>query len=222
MKKNIFFIIFVVLIVLILFAVWQFIYLPKSFSSGKETIFTIEKGEGSKEISVKLEKAGLIKWGPALRAYVILEGVAGKLQAGNYRLSSSMNIPQMVGKFVKGVGENFGSLVEFGRQRQQSKSHICDAKHGAKFSQSIFETGLTNSQCQTLAAAWTVNLFHANLYATQVFKRKGHIQVVGGVIIDPVAEFRVVQDCNDPVSAQYLLHCKQNNTPHLAWVMVAV
>ncbi len=103
MKKIIFSIIFIILIVILgLFITWQFIYLPKSFSPEKEVIFTVKKGEGSKEIAVNLEETGLIKWGPSFRVYVLLEGVAGKLQAGNYQLSPSMNIPDMVNKFVNG------------------------------------------------------------------------------------------------------------------------
>jgi UPF0755 protein len=81
--------------------IWQSIYLPKS-SSSEEVIFTIKEGEGSKEISVNLEKIGLIKWGPSFRIYVLREEVAGKLQAGNYRLSSSMTVPEIVDKFVNG------------------------------------------------------------------------------------------------------------------------
>jgi len=81
--------------------IWQSIYLPKSFSP-EEVIFSVKNGEGSKEISVNLERAGLIKWGPALRLYVQFKEVAGKLQAGSYRLSPSMTIPEIVDKFVNG------------------------------------------------------------------------------------------------------------------------
>jgi len=81
--------------------IWQSIYLPKSFSP-EEVIFSVKNGEGSKEISVNLERAGLIKWGPALRLYVQFKEVAGKLQAGSYRLSPSMTIPEIVNKFVNG------------------------------------------------------------------------------------------------------------------------
>ncbi|HUW72220.1 MAG TPA: endolytic transglycosylase MltG [Candidatus Humimicrobiaceae bacterium] len=103
MKKINFAIIFIIFIIILgLFIAWQFIYLPKSLSSEEELTFTVKEGEGSKDISVNLEKTGLIKWGPAFRIYVLREEVAGKLQAGNYHLSPSMNIPEIVNKFVNG------------------------------------------------------------------------------------------------------------------------
>ena len=102
MKKNIISILILLLLGGFLAAfIWQSIYLPKGFFSD-EVIFTIKEGEGSREISVNLEEAGLIKWAPAFRIYVLREEVAGKLQAGDYWLSPSMNIPEIVNKFVKG------------------------------------------------------------------------------------------------------------------------
>ncbi len=96
MNKKLVLIILFFIIVLSLAAV----FLPKNYNS--ENMFTIKSGEGSKEISVNLEKAGLIWWGPAFRMYALLSGDQGKLQAGSYRLTSPMNIPAIVRKFVLG------------------------------------------------------------------------------------------------------------------------
>jgi len=81
---------------------WIGIYQPKESGFAKSVTFSIQKGEGSKEIAVNLERADLIKWESPFRVYVYFKGVAGKLQAGEYQLSSSMNIPEMVNKFVNG------------------------------------------------------------------------------------------------------------------------
>ncbi len=100
MKK----IIFLFLIILLLGGafIWQGIYLPKNLFSEEEIIFGIKKGEGSKEIAYNLEKEGLIRWAPIFRIYVFTKGVSGKLQAGTYRLSSSMDIPEIAKKIAKG------------------------------------------------------------------------------------------------------------------------
>jgi len=104
-KKKKYLIIFILCLLFsvfcFLFIVWQSIFLPKSFSS-EEVIFLVEKGDGSKEIAVSLEKAGLIKWGSVFQIYVHFKKVAGKLQAGSYWLSPSMTIPEIVNKFVNG------------------------------------------------------------------------------------------------------------------------
>jgi len=81
---------------------WIGIYQPKESGFAKSVTFSIQKGEGSKEIAVNLERADLIKWESPFRVYVYFKGVAGKLQAGEYQLSSLMNIPEMVSKFVNG------------------------------------------------------------------------------------------------------------------------
>ena len=100
MKKYLFFSILFLIIIITGFILA--IYLPKAAFSEKEVIFEIEKGEGSKDIAVNLEKEGLINWGPVFRVYVLLAKVSGKLQAGNYSLSPSMNIPEIAEKIVKG------------------------------------------------------------------------------------------------------------------------
>jgi len=83
------------------FLIWN-IFLAKNFSAQKELVFNIEKGQGSREIALNLEKQGLIQLAPIFRFYVTTVGVSGKLQAGSYLLSAKMNIPQIVEKFVSG------------------------------------------------------------------------------------------------------------------------
>lgn len=78
------------------------ILIAKNPGSEKELFFTVEKGEGSKEIALNLEEEGIIWWGPVFRFYVLTTGVSSQLQAGTYLLSSSMNIPKIVDKFVQG------------------------------------------------------------------------------------------------------------------------
>lgn len=78
------------------------IYMPKDFSSEKEVFFNIERGEGSKEIAFNLEKEGLIIWAPIFRVYVHFKGISGNLQAGQYSITPSMNIPEIAEKFKKG------------------------------------------------------------------------------------------------------------------------
>ena len=91
---------------LILFLIIGFlflcIYLPKSLSSKEEVIFNIKKGDSSGEVALNLEKEGFISSGSFFRLYVLITGVSGKLQAGSYFLSPSMNIPKIAGKLSRG------------------------------------------------------------------------------------------------------------------------
>ena len=84
-----------------LFFSWG-IFLSVNKKDSKESIFVVEKGQGSKDIALNLEKEGLIRWGSLFRVYALVTGTSKKLQAGVYELSTSMNIPQMVEKFATG------------------------------------------------------------------------------------------------------------------------
>ena len=94
-------ILIIIAAVLVLILSWQ-IFAPMEFNSQEEVIFPIEKGEGSRDIALNLEKEGLVAWAPIFRLYVLTIGVSGNLQAGEYSLSPSMNMPEMVEKFAKG------------------------------------------------------------------------------------------------------------------------
>jgi len=95
---------FLILIILItggIFFAWE-IYLPKNSLSREKMIFKVEKGEGSKEIALNLERDGLIKWDLPFRVYVLTKDISGNLQAGTYELSPSMTIPYIAKKFASG------------------------------------------------------------------------------------------------------------------------
>lgn len=67
-----------------------------------EKIFVIEPSESLKNIAAHLERAGLIRNDVFFIAYVYYKGWAGQLQAGEYSLSSSLNIPQITRKITGG------------------------------------------------------------------------------------------------------------------------
>ncbi len=78
------------------------IYLPIDKDSTEEVEFFIKKGEGAKEISLKLKEQGLIRWSSPFRLYVLLKGISGELKAGRYLLLKSKNIPKIADKFFRG------------------------------------------------------------------------------------------------------------------------
>jgi len=102
-KNKLILFLFFFFVVLAVFFFWKEIYLPKStFGFNKTIIFTFEKGMGAKEIAHALQKEGIIDWAPLFRVYVHIKGISGKLQAGKYEFSTSMNIPQIVKKLILG------------------------------------------------------------------------------------------------------------------------
>ena len=75
-------------------------------------IFTIEKGQSAREIAGGLEQAGLISNDLFFNYYLWSDRSANLLQAGEYDLSGSMTIPQIVRKFKTGeVREDLGAKI---------------------------------------------------------------------------------------------------------------
>ncbi|MBM3257850.1 MAG: endolytic transglycosylase MltG [Candidatus Nealsonbacteria bacterium] len=98
MKK---YLILIITVVFVFFVFWQ-VFLPIEQNSDEEIVFSVEKGQGSRDIGLNLEKQELIRWSPVFRVYVLTVGKASGLKAGDYVLSPSMNIPQIAEKLFSG------------------------------------------------------------------------------------------------------------------------
>jgi len=82
------------------FLIYQGIYLPVDSNSEETITFSVKKGEGAKEIALNLKDQGLIRYSSFFRAYSLIYNQADKLKAGEYELSFSMNIPQIIDKLA--------------------------------------------------------------------------------------------------------------------------
>jgi UPF0755 protein len=65
------------------------------------TDFLVPVGSSATQIGLNLYKKGLIKNQTAFKIYVQFSGVSGNIQAGNYRLSPSFNLFQIVSQLSK-------------------------------------------------------------------------------------------------------------------------
>lgn len=92
---------YIILVILVILFVGNF-FIPRSLDSSKEVFFRVERGEGSRDIAINLEKEGLIFWGPIFRVYVHIKGISGQLKAGDYLLSPSMSIASIAEKLAQG------------------------------------------------------------------------------------------------------------------------
>ncbi|MBU3895825.1 endolytic transglycosylase MltG [Patescibacteria group bacterium] len=102
MERN--FIISLACLLVFVFAVflWSSMYLPLDLRTNKMVGFSIEKGEGAKQISVKLKEQGIIRFSSAFRIYALFSGSSHILQAGEYNLSPSLSASEIVIKMTSG------------------------------------------------------------------------------------------------------------------------
>lgn len=108
-KTGLIFLISAAFLIFAAFAALSFVYvfvqnkIAEPFSEiPAERIFLIEKGEGVKAVSSRLEKQKLIGGGFYFEFYVWEKGLAKKLQAGEYILSPTLSVSQIAEIFVSG------------------------------------------------------------------------------------------------------------------------
>jgi len=103
LKKTVLIIFFLIVSAAILAGLffWNEISLPVS-SSEENTFFTVSEGQGVKEIAAALKKEGVIRSEFWFEAYVFFDGSSSKFLAGNYYLTPSLNIKEVVEEMTRG------------------------------------------------------------------------------------------------------------------------
>lgn len=83
----------IVALLLFLYIEWR-IYKPLD-DSGEEKVFTVEQGQGVKEIAQRLEREGFVKDAWYFVVYVYWKRNEERLQVGDFEISPAMNIPEV-------------------------------------------------------------------------------------------------------------------------------
>lgn len=119
--KKFLLLVFLVPLLIILSGYW--FYLNSKAPSSNEDFknFLIVKGSGASLVGNNLYKAGLIKSPLAFKIYVQVTGKAGKIQAGEYKLTPSYNLFELVNQFGKGPAEIWVTIPE-GLRREEIAS----------------------------------------------------------------------------------------------------
>jgi UPF0755 protein len=81
--------------------VWFLINVQPVSSKTSYTNFNVPSGSSAAQIGIDLYKAGLIKNAKIFKVYVQFSGVSDSIQAGDYRLSPSLNLFEIVSQLAK-------------------------------------------------------------------------------------------------------------------------
>ena len=87
-------------------------------SDEAEQRFVVPKGYSASQISSRLEEQGLIKSALAFKIFVQVKGLAKKVQAGEYDVSPSLSLSQLVDKLTHGPNEVWVTIPE-GLRREE-------------------------------------------------------------------------------------------------------
>lgn len=104
------------------------IYMPVSRSTDIDVKFAVEKGRGVKEIGSELESQKLIRSAFWFEVYVWAKRESAYLQAGNYLLSPSFNIPDIASLITGGkvIRNEAQVTIPEGFTFQQIKNRLID------------------------------------------------------------------------------------------------
>lgn len=118
MKKILFFLIFIGLIIGSIYAYWTYNIAPVNKFDKSNKIFVVAKGEGVKSIGNNLEKEGLIRNGFTFFLLVKQLGIENKIQAGDFRLSPSQSAEEIAKNLTHGTLDIWVTIPE-GRRAEE-------------------------------------------------------------------------------------------------------
>ncbi|EKE22274.1 MAG: hypothetical protein ACD_7C00005G0003, partial [uncultured bacterium] len=122
MKKIIIFILLIILIAGASYLYYKEGTLPVNSKNKITKIFVIKKGESVNNVAKNLENEGLIR--NKIIFYLIIKklGIESKIQAGDFRLSSSMDIYEIAKNLTKGTLDVWVTIIE--GLRKEEIAHI--------------------------------------------------------------------------------------------------
>jgi UPF0755 protein len=111
-QKFIIFLGLLSLLLLFLFLWWNQAIKPANPTDKTPVIFTIKLGEDARTIADKLEKQGLIRSPVAFFLLTRFSSLADKIQAGEFRLNPSMDLPTLANSLTHGTTDVWVTIPE--------------------------------------------------------------------------------------------------------------
>ncbi len=127
MKKILlpaFFFLLLIVIVVLFGLGWLFQNTSAPSSKAETRSLVIPKGSSGNQIANNLYKEGLIKNPLAFRLYVRFIGISGRIQEGEYDLSTNYSLPTLVKKLMEGPTEVWVTIPEGLRREEVAMKFI--------------------------------------------------------------------------------------------------
>lgn len=124
MRKILFILLIISLVIFLQFLLvknlWSY-YLSALSNDKTKKIFVVQKGERVNSIAERLEKEGFIRSNLAFKIYLKLNGKEKFLQSGDFKLSSSMSVPEISSELSHGVIDKWVTFVEGLRNEEMAQ-----------------------------------------------------------------------------------------------------
>ncbi len=100
---------------------WQFLKSPLENQADLKA-FVVLPGEGTSSIAERLEKEGVIRSANAFKLELLLKGMRGKIESGDFKISKAMSTDQIIENLSKGSIDKWVTLVEGLRVEEMAES----------------------------------------------------------------------------------------------------
>lgn len=184
--------------------------------------FVVSKGENIRSIASRLEQEGLIRSKLAFFILVRKEGLAKKIQAGNFHLSPSMDARSIAYALTKGTADIWITILEGWRVEEialelasklaiPEQEFLAQAEEGYMFPDSYLIP--KNASASAVAAMFRKNFDRrVNQQLREEITRKG-LTLHQVVTLASIVEREVKFDEDRPIVAGILLKRWKNNWP---------
>lgn len=112
---------------------WFYINAQAPSANKDFKFFLIEKGSSASQIGAKLESQGFVKSALAFKIYSQFSGKAGGIQTGEFRLSPSYNLFQVVDALTQGPVEIWVTIPEGLRREEIAQKYAMGLDQGDSF-----------------------------------------------------------------------------------------
>lgn len=214
MKKLRYLLITLLAIIVAGFFWWQISASAVDPTNKTTQIFVIPKGDGASSVAGRLKKEGLIRSSLAFQILVVKDGLVGKIQAGDFRLSPSMSLPRIVELLQHGSLDVWVTIPE-GWRNEEIAQEISDklkinpqdflalADEGYMFPDTYLFTKEATAAIVAGKMRDTFNLRFDSSLKQEAQKQKLTLDQV--VILASLVEREVKNDVDRPIVAGILL-----------------
>jgi len=120
-------------LVLVLIAIWIYFNVQPVSTNPDFKDFLITKGSSASQISAKLKAFGLIKNALVFKIYLQFTGKAGSIQTGEFRLTPSFSLFQVVDQLFRGPTEVWVTIPEGLRREEIAAKFTSGLKRDSNF-----------------------------------------------------------------------------------------
>lgn len=203
--------------------IWFFLNVQAPSGNRNYKSFLITKGASAGQIGSKLESAGLIKSALAFKIYLQFSGQAGQVQTGEFRLTPSFSLFQIVDQLMHGPAEIWVTIPEGLRREEVAAKFALSLDRDSSFITDFLDVSKADEGMlfpdtylfpKDASASSVVNKMTKTFSAkTSGLKTSGNLTSEQRLVLASILERETKTDAERPVVAGILVNRLNSGMP---------